>query len=172
VTNPERFAPLHGFAAELIDRLESEFDVEHAEADGKDSWSEKHNNLIRPTVLLRPIDTGAASLTISFTSFPGLYVSFGRWVTDCFPQCGCDACNESSEEQIERLQAQVQGLIDGQFQESISILDDGTAWCHHAFAQCSSGSRRVDIQEARRMLASAERSSYAYNAWPKKKSKR
>ena len=127
VTNPERFAPLHDFVTELADRLGDEFDVERTEAYGIDPELEQHNNSARPTLRLRPKDEAAASITILFTSFPGLYVRFGRWVMDDFPRCGCDACDESIEEEIERLQAEIEGVIAGAFQESISIGDDGAA---------------------------------------------
>ena len=54
VTNPERFASLHDVAAELLDRLELEFDAERAEGYGLDPELEEGCKLARPSVRLVP----------------------------------------------------------------------------------------------------------------------
>jgi hypothetical protein len=54
VTNPERFAPLHDVAAELLDRLELEFDAERTEGYGLDPELEEGCKLARPSVTLVP----------------------------------------------------------------------------------------------------------------------
>jgi hypothetical protein len=169
VTNPERFAPLHAVVMELADKLADEFDVERTEAYGVDVELESPNPA-RPTLRLRPRDDAAASITISFTSFPGLFVRFGRWVMDQFPRCGCDACDESVEEEIERLQAKIEGVIAGAFEESISIDDNGTAQRLYTFEARGSAAEGIDLQEARDLLASAERSSWTYAPWPRRQS--
>ena len=169
VTNPERFAPLHEFVTELAGRLADEFDVERTEAYGIDSELEEHKNPARPTVRLRPREPAAAPITISFTSFPGLFVRFGRWVRDQFPGCGCDACDESMEEEMERLQAKIDGVIEGAFQESISIRDDGTAQLLYTFGEWGSAAESIDMQAASRLLASAKESSWIYAPWPRRR---
>jgi hypothetical protein len=52
VTDPERFGSLHLVAAELLDRLEREFDVERAEGHGLDPELEQGIRLARPSVTL------------------------------------------------------------------------------------------------------------------------
>ena len=92
VTNPERFASLHDVAAELLDRLEIEFDAERAEGYGLDPELEEGYKLARPSVTLVPRDVGAAPIVVAFSAFPGVLVHFGRWCTGCFPdlrmRCG------------------------------------------------------------------------------------
>ena len=110
VTNPERFAPLHDAALEMIGRLEADFDVERAEGYGLDEGLEGNSGLARPSVKLSPTDPEAAPMTVVFTDFPGLFVRFGRWADDPFPDCGCDACGGTAEEEIESLTEKIHSL--------------------------------------------------------------
>jgi Family of unknown function (DUF6226) len=95
VTNPERFRPLHGFAERLLGRLEATFDAEREEAYDLDD--ELGRYAAKPTVRLAPRSTDGGSLTIVFTSFPGLLVRLRHWVVEPVPGCGCDACDETAE---------------------------------------------------------------------------
>jgi len=95
VTNPERFAFLHGFAAELLESLGRELDVERIERYDLDSELERDPTMPRPTVSLVPRDRNAAGVAVAFSGLSGLRVRFGRWCTMAFPDCGCDACNET-----------------------------------------------------------------------------
>ena len=103
VTDPERFAPLHDAALEMIGRLEADFDVQRVEGYGLDEELESKRGLARPSVRLSPADPEAAPITVVFTDFPGLFVRFGRWKEELFPVCGCDACDETAESGIESL---------------------------------------------------------------------
>lgn len=47
---------------------------------------------------LTPKQDSVAPITIAFTDFPGLGVRVGRWLTDRFPPCGSDACDETPED--------------------------------------------------------------------------
>src|SRR5580704_14390468 len=85
VTNPERFASLHDVAAELLGRLELEFDAERTEGSGLDSELEEGCNQARPSVALVPRDISAAPIVVTFTAFPGVRVRFGRWCMIAFP---------------------------------------------------------------------------------------
>ena len=118
VTNPERFLPLHGAVLEMLTALEKRFDVERVEGYGLDEELE-HRGLLRPSIALRPTDQEAASITVAFTDFPGLSVRFGRWSTEPFPVCGCDACAEDAEGEIERLTELVDCVIAGGFREAV-----------------------------------------------------
>ena len=94
VTNPERFQPLHAAATGLLDRLEREFAVERLE--GHDADDELGRlRLARPPIRLVPQDPQAAPILVAFTDFPGLHLRFGSWRTEPFPDCGCDACDET-----------------------------------------------------------------------------
>ena len=118
LTNPERFLPLHNAALEMLTALEQRFDVERVE--GYDLDEElKIRGLLRPTIALRPTDPEAAPLTVAFTDFPGLSVRFGRWSAELFPICGCDACAEDAEREIERLTERVDILTAGGFREAV-----------------------------------------------------
>ena len=101
VTEPERFRPLINWALEAVARLQTEYEVTLDEGEGMDAELELAP-LSRPTIRLTPLQDSCAPITIAFTDFPALGVRVGRWVTDFFPYCGCDACDEMPEEEIER----------------------------------------------------------------------
>lgn len=131
VTNPERFRPLHAAMLEIVDRLEIDFDVERTEGYGLDAELERGLEAARPHVRLNPRDSEAAPIAVVFSTFPGLNVRFGRWFTEPFPSCGCDACDESAEDEIERLNEVVDDVVAGRFCEAIRrplISFRGTGW--------------------------------------------
>jgi hypothetical protein len=169
VTNPERFAPLHEIAADLLDRLEQEFEVERAEGYGLDPEVEgKLTALARPTVVLTPQGAGAP-LAVSFSTFPGIHVRVGRWYTRPFPACGCDACEETAETEAEYLKWLTESAVEGRFREAIQILDFGQAWRSTEVWSASGRSERsdsaLDVDEARRLIAALGRSSFDWQPW-------
>ncbi len=102
VTEPERFTPLHGWTLEAVQRLQAEYDVVLEEGKGMDAELERPS-LARPTLKLSPRQDSCAPITIAFIDFPALAVRLGHWVTDRFPSCGCDACDEMPDGEFERL---------------------------------------------------------------------
>ena len=128
VTNPERFRPLHGAAMGLIERLRTEFDIEVEEGydipfPGIDKFE-----LDLPSVRLTPIDAACAPISISFTDFPGIIIRLGRWKEEPFPNCGCDACDEDADEEMEGMAEIVESVTGGGFLEATRIprfLGDG-----------------------------------------------
>jgi hypothetical protein len=126
VTDPERFAALHEFADKLLNRLEAEFAVERTEGYGLDPELES-GELARPSVRLTPADADAAPILFNFYVFPSLTVSFCRWHRDKFPDCACDACDETAEGEAERLGLMVDDVIAGRFREEIVLPGDGEA---------------------------------------------
>ena len=118
VTNPERFRPLHAAMLEIINRLEKDYEVERAEGYGLDEELESRMDLARPSVRLSPWDPDAAPIGVTFTTFPGLYLRFGRWYTEPFPDCGCDACDEMPDELIEEMTELVEAVVSGGFREA------------------------------------------------------
>ena len=118
VTDPERFLPLHNDALEMLTALEQRFDVERVEGYKLDEEL-AFRELRRPSIALRPRDPEAASFTVAFTDFPGLSVRFGKWYTEPFPSCGCDACAEDAESEMERLTELVDCVTAGGFRETV-----------------------------------------------------
>ena len=120
VTNPERFQPLHAAATELLDRLEREFAVERLQ--GHDADDELGRiRLARPPIRLVPHDPQAAPIVVAFTEFPGLHLRFGSWRTEPFPNCGCDACDETADGSIEEMTRMVEAVVSGGFRESMRV---------------------------------------------------
>lgn len=171
VTNPERFACLHKAAADLLDRLEEEFNVVRAEGQALGVELEAECKLVRPNVALVPHDAAAAPIVVAFSAFPGLRVRFGRWWTAAFPNCGCDACDETAESEIERLNSLVDHLTAGHFREAIWIPADGPAlqkfelW---SVRERWSQQSQIDRVRARQFVAAGDRISYDWKAWPRR----
>jgi hypothetical protein len=104
---------------EIIGRLEKDFQVKRTEAYGLDEELGSVLDLARPGARLSPKDPDAAPIVVVFTAFPGLHVRFGRWYKEPFPSCGCDACDESAEGEIERLNEMVDDVTAGRFRATI-----------------------------------------------------
>lgn len=119
VTHPERFAPLHGVARDLIARLQQEFDVLATvgpEADAE--WAA--DGEVISVVRLVPRSGGGTHLTVALDRFPGVRLRYGRTGgSGHYPQCGCDACDEQVDEAADRLHATVQQLVAGTYSEEL-----------------------------------------------------
>ena len=115
VTNPERYVVLHSAADALVSELVHEYDVAESEGPGIDPPLER----IEGTRLVRltPRD-GGAPLTIRYTSFPGLWVRFGRMSVLGYPHCGCDYCDEDPTRVVNEFLERVRSLVAGGFSEA------------------------------------------------------
>jgi len=131
-TNQERFKPLHDWALEKVAHLQLEYDVTTEEGFGLDDELERAP-ISRPTMRLTPLRDSCAPVAIAFTDSPGLEVRVGRWVTDVFPSCHCDACDEMPEGEFERLTELLDDVVAGRFRESIHLQRDGSGWSSHEF---------------------------------------
>jgi hypothetical protein len=197
VTNAERFAPLHDFAAQLIGRLEDAFDVDREEGVGLDDELEAvgrfrfddllvgEEDLVRPTVVapdlprptvrLTPRREGAAGLTIVFSRLPGLWARFGRWHVEGFPMCACDACDETAAGESDRLSDLVESVTAGAIGHTVVVRFDGSI----SF-QTRIGLTSVDrvLQERDRslrdaavaLLAGRDRADWVAAPWPARSS--
>ena len=175
VTNPERFLPLHTAMLKTVGRLEKDFEVERTEGYGLDGELARGVDLVRSDVKLVPADPDAAPITVVFTAFPGLYTRFGRWYSEPFPSCGCDACNESAEGEIERLNEMVYDVTAGRFRETIRapfLSFIGSGWREAEFwspGERRSRSRsRVDGFQARKMSGGRQRLDLNWKPWPRR----
>lgn len=119
VTNPERFGRVVEAARSLIQLLESTYDVEvHHTAGGfqigSNNWGETNGE----TIHLVPSEGAPTSITI--TGFPGVAIRFGEWGAEGFPTCGCDACDEQPESEIERMDELVNAVVGGRYEEELT----------------------------------------------------
>ena len=134
VTEPERFAPLHGWALEVVARLQTEYEVTLYK-DGVTDADLERSPLSRSLMKLTTTQDSSAPITIAFTDFPGLGVRMGRWFTDYFPSCGCDACDEMPEDEFERFTELLSDVVAGRFRESLYLDSRGQGrsgrelWC-------------------------------------------
>lgn len=69
-------------------------------------------------VRLVPRAADAATLTFVFSSFPGVDLEAGAAFSDRFPSCGCDACDESVDDEARRLEDVVFGIVAGGLTET------------------------------------------------------
>ncbi len=179
VTNPERFGPLHPAVLEILDRLENDFDVERIEGYGLDEELERGLNPARPDVKLVPRDPEAAPIVVAFFTFPSLRVRFGRWYIEPFPDCGCDACDESEEVEIERLEGKVDDVTAGRIRESIEIPPMsfmGSGWIETRLWSPDDGRNstrsqrgsRVNGHWAREMAGGRSRMDLNWKPWPRR----
>ena len=120
VTEPERFMLLHAWAIEAVALLNMSYEVTLDEGIGMDAELERRP-LSRPTLKVAPFQDSCAPITIAFTDFPGLAVRFGSWAIDWFPSCGCDACDETPDSEIERLNRLLNDVVAGRFRESLRL---------------------------------------------------
>ncbi len=172
VTNAERFRPLHPAMLEIIGRLEKDFQAKRTEGCGLDEELGSGLDLARPGARLSPKDLDAAPIVVVFTAFPGLHVRFGRWYKEPFPSCGCDACDESAEGEIERLNEMVDDVTAGRFREAIQcpmISSSGAGWRETKFWSPdgirSRGRSRVDGLRAREMSGGLRRLDLDWKPW-------
>ncbi|MDE2686466.1 MAG: DUF6226 family protein [Chloroflexota bacterium] len=154
VTEPERFWPLHEWTLEVVDRLLREYDVTLEESKLTD-YEIELSTLVRPIMKLTPGQDSCAPITIVFTDFPGITVRVGRWVTDHFPSCGCDACDEMPDEEFEGFTELLDDVVAGRFRESMRLQPGGDGWSSREFWSAeghSSGESRVPRAKAERIL--------------------
>ena len=150
-TNQERFKPLHQWALETVARLNSEYEVVLEEGMGLDDELEQVP-LSRPTMRLTPMLESGAPVTIAFTASPGLEVRLGRWVTEGFPSCHCDACDEMPEEEFESFTELLENVVAGRFRESLRLQPDGLGWSSREFWNGERRSSEGSLQPGRKAV--------------------
>lgn len=119
VSHPERFAPLHAVADALIEHLRENYDLTVTDnMAAADDLMRVHDGAIRAVRLL-PANPDGAPITFVFTSFPGVMLHAGLLQDFPFPDCGCDACDETAESATEALEEMVFAVVEGRFREVV-----------------------------------------------------
>lgn len=169
VTDPQRFAPLHDAALDLLAGLENRFQVERDGRHELDPELLAQQHSTRPTVKLTPMDPMAAPITVAFTSLPGLRVRFGHWVIEPYPACACDACDATCDGEARELADMVDHVVNGRFREAIRVPVLGASWLEWRAGHIDTSTRarrsRLAGAEARRMCAGRRR-AYDWKPWP------
>ncbi len=166
-TNQERFLPLLDWALETVARLQREYGVVQEEGEGMDALLERVPPA-RPTVRLTPLRDDGAPITIAFTTSPGLEVRAGRWFTDGFPSCHCDACDEQPENEFERFEELLDDVVAGRFREAMRRQPGGDGWSSHEFwsgESRRSGGSLVSRSEASRTLGGETEIAVEWQPW-------
>ena len=91
-------------------------------------WTSCGTQRVAGRLKLVPHDPQAAPIVVAYTDFPGLYLRFGSWHTEPFPDCGCDACDETADGSIEKMIRMVEAVVSGGFREAMRVpplLGDG-----------------------------------------------
>lgn len=167
VTEPDRFLPLVDWTLDLLSRIEAQYDVVREEGYGLDPELERAD-MTRPTVRLTPERDGAAPIVAAFTHYycTGIDVRFGRYHTEPFPDCGCDACDETAEDAFESLQRVMEAVVAGQFREWFYMTPDGSGRVGREFwRQISTGMDRRELNRAARPGSPAARTT-SWNGCP------
>lgn len=164
VTDPQRYAPLHAIARDVLHDLQRRFDVTaHASSELDPNKTDQ-----APVTTLVPSDPASSPLSVTFTAFPGLIVSFGHSHREPIPVCGCDACDETVEDCEELLRDLVETVITGSFGERI-VYDSEGVW-HQTWrstkSRSSSGRTRVTAEEARALSEKLGSDDARWAPWP------
>ena len=113
-TNVERFAPLHHVAASLVEYLTNVYEVSASEErDLARTLDDEPPDFVR-LVRLSPVGAVGEALTVVFTSFPGVVIYAGSRFSEACPPCGCDACDDASEDVADSLVRLVLTLVSGE----------------------------------------------------------
>ncbi len=170
VSHPERFAPLHIVADALISHLRALYDVEVQEdpAFADDLLHERTEHL--RAVRLTPADPDAAPLTFVFTAFPGVIVHAGLLHDLVFPECGCDACDETWDTQAQDMEDKVFAVVAGRFQERMGWRE-GAPWAEHSFeygerGRSGGGRRAWRLPAVRSAEGRLRQLKHGWRPWP------
>ena len=170
VTDPGRFAALHGIARRVLDRLETRYDVT------RQSFTEtdRHASAPAPAIRLVPADPAAAPLSIVFNAFPGLLVRCGQQhgYGIPVPHCGCDSCDESVVDCREELARLIDTTTAGTFGERLVYADGGwwlEVW-HGTPTSTGGGRTRLDGKQLGVLRKAIPDGELGWAPWPERSS--
>ncbi|WP_222193085.1 DUF6226 family protein [Modestobacter italicus] len=112
VTDPQRYAAVHGVADRLVTELAERYDVAVA---GEPSSGPREVRAVR----LHPRSGAGADLVVVHTDL-GVRLRAGHWAEESFPRCGCDACDEEPGDLAEELGEFVADVAHGRLAEELT----------------------------------------------------
>lgn len=125
-SHPERFAPLHAVADALIEHLTWCYDASSGDApDFAAALSERRVKVLH-ALRVAPANADAAPIIFAYTD-PGVLVHAGLLNDFPFPDCSCDACDETAESAADGLEEIVIAVVEGRYQETYEA-GDGAPW--------------------------------------------
>jgi hypothetical protein len=167
VTDPDRYTVLHATGREVLDELVRRYDVVRETS----SAADPHGKAAAPVITLIPSDSASSPLAIVFDAFPGLTVRIGRDDEAHLPTCGCDACDETVEECVEKLRQYLEAVVAGSFGERL-VHEDG--WWHEHWYQASdaawSGRQPVPRSQLNALRAGLKDGELHWAPWPERAS--
>ena len=166
VTNAQRYGPLHLVADALIQHLATNFAVEVSEDSAFAGDLLHDRNGVMRAVRVVPVNRDEAALTFVFTSFPGVAVHAGLLHDFAFPDCGCDACDESVERVADELEWAVLCVVAGGFSEWVD--PDAMLAVGHELSSGDGTRRRSGVtaqNDPPRLQVAAERLSHLPGGW-------
>jgi hypothetical protein len=123
-SNLERFAPVHLVAQALIDHLAANYAVSVSEDVAfADDLLYKPDHVER-AIRVVPVNGDQAALTFVFTSYPSVILHAGLLYEAPYPQCGCDACDETAESAADELESTVLKVVAGGLAERVNPGSD------------------------------------------------
>ena len=161
VTDAERFAVLHEWAAELLDRLVEDYDVVRTDDVGTDDGGSSAS-----IVTLTPSRPDAATVRIRFTAFPGVGLSCGRWSEESYPHCGCDACDEQPDELLDELITRIEAVVMGGFSEELT--SDGERWLRTSVRTLRERGTSAELIEPEEYARYGAPGRYDWRPWPRR----
>jgi Family of unknown function (DUF6226) len=156
------FAPVVEVARRTVDELAAHYNVDRRPASPADLARVDGcvSDALDATVL-EPRSGDRSLLIVGVCDLPGVHLAFGRWASEHLPVCGCDACDETPEELLEKLTG-VRDLVVGGFGEW-ARLEAGQWWLGH---QTIDGSSEGSLDRAeRRELGIREPVELAWQPW-------
>ncbi|MGH8924983.1 MAG: DUF6226 family protein [Acidimicrobiia bacterium] len=159
VTNPERYRAVVDAARAMIANLVKTYHVESTPGSRNVDFPDCAASSEEVTQL-RP--SQGVPLAFLFTEFPGVVVRIGDWCVEAFPACGCDACNESPREVVERLSDVVGAAVEGSYEEELTKRT--LTYTYSGRWGSTSSEKRLDRGEWKRHGVPAV---HRWPAWPK-----
>lgn len=169
VSTPQRFLPLQVVARQLIAHLAREYEVEVA-TDPLFVSDFSNPAGVGEVVRLIPASPLAARLTFGFTSLPGVFLAAGAFHQFAFPSCGCDACDEDMDAQLDQLEETVFAVVDGDYREWVTSPEVGFALRLRSGSRSGSGAARdTDPERLAAGLSALPQAGVNWMPWPKQR---
>ncbi|WP_114558392.1 DUF6226 family protein [Desertihabitans aurantiacus] len=119
---PERFEPLHQVADALVEHLQHTYRVQVAPDALRRRGPLDTEEMLR-AIRLQPTTPDTSGLTVAWSRYPGLRLEWGHLGRAAYPQCGCEACDETWESAADELEEDVFALVEGRYGEHLTELD-------------------------------------------------